>query len=182
MRETITKAQEPHIFSIPQEMGKGVEMMNTWMKIIKMTVVIICLIAASVLTMTSRVSAQDQKSGSKHAPESAKELKNPLEPTETNISEGRELYVQNCAACHGPDGKAKTRMASSMTIKPTDLTSQQVHDLKAGEIFHIITHGIPESDMPDFGPTMSEQERWKTVLFVQKLSKPEGEKSSGSRR
>ncbi len=77
--------------------------------------------------------------GHRHAPASAKKLKNPLTATEENIEAGRALFNRNCASCHGDDGKAKTDVAAAMKVKPTDLTGHEMHGITDGEIYWVIT-------------------------------------------
>jgi cytochrome c6 len=36
-------------------------------------------------------------------------------------AEGKEIFAQKCAACHGPDGKGKTKMGEKLGVK--DLTA-----------------------------------------------------------
>lgn len=126
-----------------------------------------------LLLGSGALASQDHQHEHSHAPESAKELKNPIKSDEAAISAGRALYTQNCAPCHGPDGKSKTRMAAALEVKPTDLTAEKTRNLKDGEIFWVITNGIEKSGMPDFGPTMSEEERWQTTIYVRELGKGE---------
>ena len=35
---------------------------------------------------------------------------------------GKELYLENCASCHGADGKGAGDIAKYMNVAPTDLT------------------------------------------------------------
>src|SRR5262249_32923655 len=104
-----------------------------------------------------------------HAPAGAKQLKNPLPATEENIASGRALFNQHCASCHGEDGRAQTQMATSMKVRPADLTGSAVGGHSPGEIYSVITNGIKMSGMPAFKDKMGEQERWQTVLYVQRL-------------
>src|SRR5215813_866462 len=108
--------------------------------------------------------------GHSHAPASAKKLKNPVAATEENIAAGRALYTPHCATCHGEDGKAKTDMASTMKVKPTDLTSHAMHGLTEGEVYWVITNGIKKGGMPLFKAKMNDRERWQTTLYVRRLA------------
>ncbi len=130
-------------------------------------------IAMALLTMWAinfapNVSAQEEHQHAR-APASAKQLKNPLSVTEGNIASGRALFNQRCASCHGADGRAQTEMAATMRMKPADLTGSAVHGRMPGEIYWVITNGINASGMPAFKDKMDEQERWQTVLYVQRL-------------
>ncbi|HUK89582.1 MAG TPA: c-type cytochrome [Blastocatellia bacterium] len=106
--------------------------------------------------------------GHKHAPASARMLKNPTPPTAANISEGRAEYVQNCAPCHAEDGRGNAD-ACSVKVKPADLTSLDVRALTDGEIFWEITHGIRTSGMPAFAAKSSPTQRWQIVDYIRQL-------------
>jgi mono/diheme cytochrome c family protein len=105
----------------------------------------------------------------RHAPKSARRLKNPLPASDENIAAGRALFGQHCAVCHGEDGKAKTEMAASMKVKPADLTDRAMHGITDGEIYWVITNGIKRSGMPAFKAKASDTERWQMALYVKHL-------------
>ena len=109
--------------------------------------------------------------GHKHpnAPASAKKLKNPLTASDETINQGRLLFKQNCARCHGEDGQAKTEAAATMKKKPTDLTAKAMHGITDGEIWWVITNGIKKSGMPAYKTKASELERWQMTLYVKHL-------------
>jgi mono/diheme cytochrome c family protein len=142
--------------------------MNLEKKIFIVGPVAVTLLAMWAINFAPGVSAQ-QEHQHPHAPASAKQLKNPLSVTEENIAGGRALFNQHCASCHGADGRAQTEMAATMKTKPADLTGSAVHGRTPGEIYWVITNGIKASGMPAFKDKMGEQERWQTVLYLQRL-------------
>ena len=107
--------------------------------------------------------------GHRHAPASAKKLKNPLSASEDNIEAGRTLFNKNCASCHGEDGKAKTDVAAAMKARPTDLTGHEMHGITDGEIYWVIANGIKKSGMPALSAKTKPNERWQMALFVKHL-------------
>jgi mono/diheme cytochrome c family protein len=107
--------------------------------------------------------------GHRHAPASAKKLKNPLTATEENIEAGHVLFNRNCASCHGEDAKAKTDIAAAMKVKPTDLTGHEMHGITDGEIYWVITNGIKKSGMPALNAKTKPNERWQMALYVKHL-------------
>ena len=111
-----------------------------------------------------------------HAPATAKKLKNPLQATEENIAAGKTLYTTKCVTCHGEDGKGGGNMAAKLKVKPADLTA--LHERTEGEIFWVITNGIPKSGMPAM-KTASKEDRWKITLYVKHLM---GEHPHGERK
>jgi len=100
-----------------------------------------------------------------HAPATAKKLRNPVEHNTANIENGKALYEQNCAVCHGADGKGM-EYNKKAKIKVPDLTSHYVMTLTDGEIFYVETNGIKTSGMPGFKLKASDRERWQMVHYV----------------
>ena len=45
----------------------------------------------------------------------------PLQPSEANLTAGAQVYVQNCAVCHGLPGQPKTRIAAGEFPDPPQL-------------------------------------------------------------
>ena len=116
----------------------------------------------------SGVSAHEgHKNG--HAPASAKRLRNPVPHTTQNVENGKALFEQNCAVCHGADGKG-TEYNNRAKIKVPDLSSHYVMNLTDGEIFYVVTNGIKTSGMPAFKLKTSDRERWQTVHYVKHFS------------
>jgi len=105
----------------------------------------------------------------RHAPASAKKLKNPLTATDENIASGRTLFNRNCASCHGEDGKAKTDIAKGIKVKPTDLIDKAIHGITHGEVYWVIENGIKKSGMPAFKTKATDNERWQMTLYVKHL-------------
>lgn len=73
-------------------------------------------------------------------------------------SEGRDLFMQNCAVCHGADGRGNGPVASAMDPPPSDLTvlaARNDGDLPVAEILSKIDGyaqgGITGPSMPQFG-------------------------------
>jgi mono/diheme cytochrome c family protein len=132
---------------------------------LSMLVVAIGLLTA-LWAFDFRASAHE---GHRHAPASAKKLKNPLTATEENIEAGRSLFNRNCASCHGEDGNAKTDVAVAMKVKPTDLTGHTMHGITDGEIYWVIANGIKTSGMPAFSAKIKSNERWQMALYVKHL-------------
>jgi len=142
--------------------------MNREQKIFIAWPVAAMLLAMWAIDFAPGASAQEEHRHA-HAPASAKQLKNPLSVTEENVASGRALFNRHCASCHGADGRAQTETGAAMKVKPADLTGGAVHGSTPGEIYWVITNGIMASGMPAFKDKMGEQERWQTVLYVQRL-------------
>lgn len=106
--------------------------------------------------------------GTKHAPASARTLKSPLSAAHAKPELGKPLYDNACASCHGGDGLAKTPAAATMKPRPTNLADHRMDSMKDGEIFWVITNGIPKS-MPSLKTQLSDTERWQITAYVRRL-------------
>ncbi len=94
----------------------------------------------------------------RNAPASASALKNPYAHNTSAAAEGKKLYAQNCAQCHG-------NHLQGMGPAPA-LDSPSVHDAKSGEVFWFVTNGKPSSGMPAWG-NLPKNQRWEIVTFLQ---------------
>jgi mono/diheme cytochrome c family protein len=129
--------------------------------------IIVCLLATMWVISATATAHEGHKR--KNAPLSAKKLKNPLTATKENITQGRALFNQHCASCHGQDGKGKTTIATSMKSKPTDLTGSAMQGITNGEIYWVITNGIKLAGMPAYKTKANTQARWQMTLYVKHL-------------
>lgn len=103
----------------------------------------------------------------RRAPAQARLTTNPLVMTPTDLDTGLALYVENCARCHGIDGRANTREANQLSVRPLSLVVSGHERLSEGEIFWSISNGIGRA-MPAFGD-LSEKARWQITSYVQTL-------------
>jgi len=100
-----------------------------------------------------------------------KSLKNPLNPSATNLAAAREIYSDKCANCHGDTGKGDGSEAMMYDPLPADLTNAaHMHKLSDGELFYQISEG--RKPMPSFKKKLTEEQRWQLVLLVRSFSAP----------
>jgi cytochrome c6 len=83
-------------------------------------------------------------------------------------AEAKENWDKNCAKCHGPDGKGKTKMGEKMSVK--DYTDAKVQaDLKDEDITKAIKDG--KGKMKSFGDVLSADEVKALVTYVRNFKK-----------
>jgi cytochrome c peroxidase len=102
------------------------------------------------------------------APIEARHLNSPLADPSAALESGRAVYEKSCAGCHGADGKARTPLAATLAVRPTNLTDYLMDSMTDGEIYWVATHGIASS-MPAFDKSLDDTQRWATVLWVREL-------------
>ena len=104
---------------------------------------------------------------------SGEEAVNPIKDNEKIRTKGKALYGMFCEHCHGEtgtgDGTIKHAIYSAVPhYNDTKLLRRAgvpMNELKAGHIFHAITFGI--NAMGSHASQITEEERWKIVLYVQ---------------
>ncbi len=70
---------------------------------------------------------------------------------ETNFLAGAEVYVQDCAVCHGLPGEPKTDIAEGMAPEPPQLfKGKGVTDDEPWETYWKVEGGIRMTGMPGF--------------------------------
>lgn len=89
-----------------------------------------------------------------------------------SIANGSALFAENCVACHGLQGKGNGVLAKTFAKPPVDMLTEP-HTAKhtAGDFFHWLTFGIPNTGMPVFADKLSEEDRWDVVNFLHAMSR-----------
>ena len=91
----------------------------------------------------------------------------PAEPyAAASVVHGARLYAENCALCHGADGRGDGPAAASLTVHPADLTAPHLFAHTEGDLFWWVSHGRAHGVMPGFAAVMSPAERWDVINFV----------------
>jgi mono/diheme cytochrome c family protein len=94
-------------------------------------------------------------------------------PLSTLAADAKTNWTNNCAQCHGPDGKANTKMGKTLSAK--DLTDPKVQaeftDAKATQS---IKEGVKQNGkttMKAFGGKLTDDEISALVKYVRTLKK-----------
>jgi mono/diheme cytochrome c family protein len=107
-------------------------------------------------------------------PEEAKQVKNPLAPSDAALKTIRPIYQDKCVSCHGDSGKGDGHDASLYDPAPSNFTdTKQMHGVSDGELFYKMTQG--HKPMPSFKKRLSEEQRWQMVLLIRSFAAPPAE-------
>jgi len=92
------------------------------------------------------------------------------------LDNGKRLYGQYCAHCHGTQGNGDGYNLDYLEKEPAELSSKVFISKKSNDqIFRVIQKGgvgVRKSHlMPAFGKTLSEKEIWSLVAWIRHLAK-----------
>jgi mono/diheme cytochrome c family protein len=97
-------------------------------------------------------------------------IKSPLkmDASET-IKLGNEVYFTFCAVCHGKNHDGNATVGQSFKPLPTDLRNPKVLAKSDGELFKIISYGIPQGTRPALATTVDIMDRWRVIAYIKSL-------------
>jgi len=95
--------------------------------------------------------------------------RNPLEPTDSNLMQGKVMYEAYCVRCHGPIGLGDGPDGKLIDPPPAPL-AYTLHMPASTDPFmfwSIIEGGHQfDTDMPSFSGKLSDTETWQVVLYL----------------
>lgn len=97
---------------------------------------------------------------------------NRLQTSSENIKNGRKLYEQNCAACHGATGLGDGEAGKSLSPRPANIAAFSKTPMASdGYIYWTIAEGgVPVgSAMPPFKGQLKDEEIWKIITYLRVL-------------
>jgi mono/diheme cytochrome c family protein len=124
---------------------------------------IVALLAA--VAIGTSLLARDVVAFANRPPDLWRAAVNPLAGDPDAIAVGASLYRANCASCHGPDGAGDGPAVGSLVRGPGDLAGIVPRRLD-GELAWTLAAGVAGTQMPEFGTTLLEGERWELVSFL----------------
>ncbi len=101
----------------------------------------------------------------------APQAQNPLEPTQTVLSDGLDHFREMCVLCHGAPGVEPADIGKGLNPAAPELSRPDTQEMTDGQLFWVIKNGIRMSGMAAFGASHSEQDIWKLVAFIRHLPK-----------
>ncbi len=124
---------------------------------------LVALLAA--IAIGTSLLARDAVAFANRPPDLWRAAVNPLAGDPEAVAAGESLYRANCASCHGPDGAGDGPAVGSLVRRPDDLAGIVPRRLD-GELAWTLAAGVAGTQMPAFGTTLLEGERWELVSFL----------------
>ena len=95
---------------------------------------------------------------------------NPVKSSAETLSNGKSLWNQHCASCHGKTGLGDGSKAPQLKTEPGNFTMAQTQAQSDGSLFYKISEG--RDDMPSFKKKIPEKEDiWSLVVYIRTLKK-----------
>jgi mono/diheme cytochrome c family protein len=103
-------------------------------------------------------------------PAAAAKQVNNVKTSPASIAEGKSLWNQHCASCHGKAGLGDGTKAAQLETTPPDFSKAAFQGQTDGTLFYKTSEG--RSDMPSFKKKIAEEEDiWSLVNFMRSLKK-----------
>ncbi len=97
---------------------------------------------------------------------------NPVPVDALSLQRGQQLYLTNCAPCHGAAGQGDgpvTRFWAADAQRPASLTDPRIAQQADGAIYLTIAQGY--GTMPPLNENLDVRSRWDVVNYVRTLGK-----------
>lgn len=86
-----------------------------------------------------------------------------------DLTNGKQLYEQNCSSCHGRNGDGLGQLAKTLKPPPADFTDDSLMNrISPFEAYNTIHLGVNGTAMPGF-PNLSDQQAWDVAFYIESL-------------
>lgn len=104
-------------------------------------------------------------------------LKNPIQANDNaSLAEGKQLYRDNCAGCHGDQTGPSKWGSSGFYPRVPQFWQLKENELTPEEAYAAIHDGIRYTGMGAWSGMMKDDEMWKIANFVAQIRGPGGKK------
>lgn len=97
------------------------------------------------------------------APDEAAKIKNPIPSNDTSHDNGKKIYLDNCAYCHGDNALGLSKDDTSLPMDTPNLI-KRLNSHTEGDFFWKIQNG--RGEMPSFKEELSDKDIWNIINFI----------------
>jgi mono/diheme cytochrome c family protein len=126
-------------------------------------------LACFVLAFIPMAAFSQEKAKPWPVPAEFKSKANPIKSSAASIADGKQLYLDKCANCHGKTGVGDGPKAKTLDTPSGDFTKASFQAETDGELFWKTKTG--REDMPSYKAKMGDEDIWATVNYVRTLKK-----------
>jgi high-affinity iron transporter len=95
-------------------------------------------------------------------------LELPSQPLD--LAQGKQIFQQSCASCHGAAGLGDGPAGARMTPHPPAIgTAALMREVSPALMYRVMSVGIAGTPMAGFGSTLTSAQRWNVVAYVNSL-------------
>lgn len=129
----------------------------------------VLMIAAIIITFGFSISQNSSTVTEWIAPEGVNSGINPLKGNAAATEEGKKLFMQACAVCHGDKGKGDGIGGMSLIPKPGNFTLEKTQGQSDGALFWKMSEG--RAPMASYKAILTSTQRWQLVNYLRTLKK-----------
>lgn len=87
------------------------------------------------------------------------------------LMQGKKVYDDNCASCHGTGGKGDGVVAGALNPKPANLADKAFMQAMPVDChFYLVMEGVKGTGMPPWKGTLKEDDIWKVLIYERSFS------------
>jgi len=86
-----------------------------------------------------------------------------------DLQRGKEVYVDKCLTCHGCAGNGLGSYGGTLMVTPANYKQNPFRNMPDDQWFWHVSEGIPGTVMPPWKESLSEEERWLVVRYIQQI-------------
>ena len=97
-----------------------------------------------------------------------------------DLAQGRAIYLQNCASCHGVTGLGDGPAGKAIKPAPPAIGSAaHMHGVSPALAYRVISVGIAGTPMAGFGGSLTSEQRWNVVAYLTSLRATSAQQMEG---
>jgi mono/diheme cytochrome c family protein len=85
------------------------------------------------------------------------------------LQSGKEIYVDKCLTCHGCSGNGLGNYGGTLSVNPANFKTDPFRNMADDQWFWHVSEGVPGTVMPPWKESMSAQERWQVIRYIQQI-------------